>query len=182
LEDQFMRDQGQLRLGIVLVVLGLVFLLSNLFDINLWPYCWSVGLIGLGVWLVMRPRMVAANVSTNFTLIGDLRRRGSWVVQNEEIWHGIGDVEIDLTQAEIPSGESVIRIFSFVGDVNVFAPASVGLLVRSSGFFVDADLLGEKIETFLSPAEGVSQNYASADRRVRVELTSFVAEMKARQA
>src|SRR5574338_259746 len=116
-----MRDQGQFRLGIVLVLLGLIFLLSNLFDINLWPYCWSAGLIALGVWLVMRPRMVAANVNTSFTLIGDHRRRGPWLVQNEEIWHGIGDVDIDLTQAEVPSGESVIRIFSFVGDVNVFA-------------------------------------------------------------
>ncbi len=177
-----MRDRGQFMLGLFLVVLGLIFLLSTVFDINLWPFCWSIGLIGLGVWLVVRPRMVGENVGTEFSLIGDLRRRGAWAVRNEEIWHGIGDVELDLTQAEIPPGESIIRIFSFIGDVNVYAPANIGLAVRSTGFFVDADLMQEKIETFLSPAEASSENYASAERRVRVELTAFIAEMKARQA
>jgi predicted membrane protein len=177
-----MNDRGQLSLGIFLVVLGLIFLLGTVFDINLWPYCWSVGFIALGVWLVMRPRLAGPGVSTEVSLIGDLRRRGNWAVRNEEIWHGIGDMELDLTQAAVPEGESVIRIYSFVGDLKVYIPSTVGVKVRTTGFFVDADMLDEKIQTFLSPAEVTSPNYAMSDRRVRIDMTGFVAEVKARQA
>lgn len=176
-----MLERGQLRLGVFLVVLGLIFLLGTVFDINLWPFCWSAGLIGLGVWLVMRPRLAGPEVSTDVSLIGDLKRRGAWVVRNEEIWHGIGDVELDFTQAAVPQGESLIRMYTFVGDLKVYAPPEIGVRVTTKGFFVDAELLGEKIQTFLSPAEAVTPNYAEADRRVRIEMTGFVNEVKVSQ-
>lgn len=79
-----MANRGQIIIGAALVALGIIFLLGTVFQIDLWPFCWSAGLILLGVWLVLRPKFAAPGSGTEVSLIGDLKRRGSWNVRDEE--------------------------------------------------------------------------------------------------
>jgi lia operon protein LiaF len=176
-----MRNRGQLVLGIGLVLLGIIFLLSTVFHINLWPLCWSVGLILLGVWLVLRPRLAGPNSGTEVSLLGDMRRRGIWTVRNEELWLGVGDVDLDLTEAIIPPGETTLRFFTFVSDIDIYVPKTAGVSIHAMGFVTDADLLGRDYETFFAPVEVASEGYATAECRVRIELTGFVANLKVRR-
>lgn len=176
-----MRNRGQLIFGVVLVFFGLVFLMSTLFNVDLWPFCWSIGLIGLGVWLVLRPRLAGPGMNTEVSLIGDFRRAGSWEVKNEEIWIGVGDVDLDFLQTSVSPGETVLRIYTFVSDIDIFIPRTVGVAVHAAGLVVDAKLLGQEEQTFLSPVEVTSEGYASADCKVRIELTGFVCDISVRQ-
>ncbi len=176
-----MVNRGQLTIGIVLVLLGVIFLLGTVFKINVWAICWPAGLIALGVWLILRPRLAGPGTGSEVVLLGELRRRGNWAVQNEEIWLGVADADLDFTGAEIPLGETRIRIFGFVGDVDVFVPAGVGISVNAAGFVIDSDLLGRDQETFLTPVEAVSEDYAAAERRLRIEMTSFVCDLKVKR-
>lgn len=176
-----MINRGQLTIGVILILLGLVLLLGTLFEINLWAVCWPAGLIALGIWLILRPRLAGPGIGTQAVLLGDLRRRGNWAVQNEEIWLGVADVDLDFSGAEIPLGETRIRIYGFVGDVDVFVPAEVGVSVYAAGFVVDSNLLGHDQDAILVPVEAVSENYNTAERRLRIEMTGFVCDLKVKQ-
>ena len=176
-----MRNRGQLVFGAVLVALGLLSLLSTVFQIDFGALCWPVLLIGVGVWLVLRPRLINPESGTDVLLIGDRRRRGAWTVRDEELWLGVGNIELDMTQATIPPGETTLRIYSFVGDVDIFVPRVVGVIVQVNGFVIDSDLLGRDYDSFLTPVSVSSENYAAAECRLRVEMTSFVADLKVKQ-
>lgn len=176
-----MRNRGQLIIGAVLVALGLLSLLSTVFRIDFGALCWPVLLIGVGIWLVLRPRLSSPDWPSEVLLIGDRRRRGEWTVRNEEFWLGVGDIELDMTQAIIPPGETVLRVYSFVGDIDVFVPRSVGVAVQLNGFVIDSDVLGQDYDSFLTPVSVQSENYLTAESRLRVEMTSFVVDLKIKQ-
>ncbi len=176
-----MRNRGQFVFGAVLVALGLMSLFSTIFKIDFGALCWPVLLIGVGVWLVLRPRLTSPGSGIEVLLIGDRRRRGEWAVQNEEFWLGVGDVELDMTQAVIPAGETVIRFYSFVGDIDLFVPRTVGVAVELNGFVIDSDVLGQDYDRFLTPVSVQSDNYTAAECRLRIEATSFVVNLKVKQ-
>lgn len=176
-----MRNRGQLIIGAVLVALGLLSLLSTVFHIDFGALCWPVLLIGIGVWLVLRPRLTSPDSASEVLLIGDRRRRGEWTVRSEEFWLGVGDVELDMTQAVIPPGETVLRVYSFVGDVDIFVPRSAGVAVQMNGFVIDSDVLGQDYDSFLTPVSVQSENFSTAESRLRVEMTSFVVDLKIKQ-
>ena len=176
-----MRNQGQLFIGIVLVLVGLMFLIGHLFDINVWAFCWPLGLILLGVWLLLRPQLVSSDTAVRQRLLGDIHRDGVWQVADEEIWIGVGDVDLDMTSADIPVGETRLRVFGFVGDVDVLVPAGVGVSVSSTAFVTDARVLGQKRDRFLAPLHLASEDYETAERKVRLETTFFVVGLKVKR-
>lgn len=176
-----MRNQGQLFIGLFLILAGGLFLISNLLGINFWTYCWPVGLILLGVWLLLRPQMVGSETQVVQRFVGNVERDGVWRVRNEEIWSFIGDIEMDLTQADIPAGETTIRVYSFIGDVKLYLPADVGVAVTCNAFINDVRVLDEKQEGFLNAVQISSHDYQEAERSIRLEATCFVGDVKVRR-
>lgn len=176
-----MRNRGMIFWGIVFIVAGLVFLASSLLKIDAGRICWPVGLVILGIWLLTRPRLVGPNWVVNQTFVGDLRRRGTFPVKDEEFASFVGDVDLDLTQADLPIGETHYRTFGFVGDVKMILPASVGLDVSATGFVVDTTILGSKMTHILEPVHFTSENYETAEKKVRLETSYFVGNTKIKQ-
>jgi len=176
-----MRNQGQLFAGSLLIFLGLLFLVGTLFNINVWAFCWPLGLILLGVWILLRPQF-NPNTPVNMTPLGSVRRGGAWRVANEEFWILVGDADFDLTRADIPAGETTLRLFGFVNDVTLIVPQGVGFAVSSTAFVTDLNILGQQHESFVMPYTFTSDDYASAERRVRLEATHFVTSIKVRRA
>jgi hypothetical protein len=173
-----MRNRGQFVFGAILLALGLISLISAAFHIDFGALCWPILLIAVGVWLVLRPRLTGPDSNADVLLLGERRRRGNWTVKNEEIWMGVGAIELDMTQATIPSGETVIRFYTFVADSDVYVPRAVGVAIQVNGFVIDSDLLGRDYDSFFSPVEVTSDNYAEAECRLRIEMTGFVANLK----
>ena len=176
-----MRSQGQMVIGALIILVGLMFLIGNVLDVNVWAFCWPVGLILLGVWLLLRPQLVGADTAVRQKLLGDIHRDGLWQVANEEFWIGVGEIDLDMTRADIPVGETEIRVFSFVGDVDVFVPEGVGIAVSSTAFVTDARVLGQKRDGIMFPFHQASDDYETAERKIRLEVTSFVADIKIRR-
>ena len=167
--------------GLLLVVLGVIFLIGSILEINLWAYCWPVGFILLGVWLILRPRMMPEGAEVNFVLLGDARKKGEWQAQNKEYWVGVADIDLDLVHANLPPGETVFKVYGFVGDLEVFLPADVGLEVHANGFVFDSEIFGREYESIFTSFDYTSDDYATAERKVRVEMGCFVMELKARR-
>ncbi len=176
-----MRNQGQLLMGGALIILGFSFLCATIFHINLWVFCWPVGLILLGVWILARPAMLGSNVPVRVMLLGEIQREGAWQVASEEFWTGIGDVDLDFTQATIPQGETTFRLFGFVGSIKVLVPRDVGVAVSSTAFVSDLKVLGKKEENFIIPIQVDSDNYKTAERKIRLDVFHFVADVSVKQ-
>lgn len=176
-----MRNRGPLFIGSLLVIFGVVLLLGNIFHINIWALCWPAGLILVGVWLLLRPRLALPGTFVNIHFIEDDNRRGVWQVANEEIWSFIGNVRLDMTQATIPSGETTFHLYGFINDIDILAPQDVGLSVSSTAFMTSARINGRKGDSFLMPATFTSENYASIERKIRLEAYSFIADLDTRQ-
>jgi len=177
-----MRNKSQLIVGLVIVLIGVTLLIGNLFHVNLWDFFWPLVFIGLGIWMLVRPRTVKTGTKVQHRLLGDIRRAGGWQVTDEEFWILVGDIKLDMTAAQIPEGETLIRTYGFVGSIRVRVPEGVGISVSSTALVTDAKILGHKQENFLTPLHEVSDDYEAAERKIRLECSAFVADLKVRRA
>ena len=177
-----MKDRNQLIVGAGLILLGALVLISNLFHIDFGMICWPSFLILFGLWLLLRPRLMREGDRFDVRIFGNVYRSGTWSVANQEHWGFITDMNLDLTQSEVPEGESVIRINSFVGDVDLVVPQDMALSIRAKGFVTDVRFKGHRYGGFLVPVNVASENYNEASRRVRVDLACFVGDLKVRDA
>jgi lia operon protein LiaF len=166
--------------GITIIVIGLLFLISALTGFNVWSLICPAALILIGAALIVRTRRVDPETGFSVKAIGDIRRRPGEMLKNQEIWVGVADVDFFPVEADIPSGETRLRLLGFVGDIDLRIPAGVGLSIASLAFVTEARVLGAKTSNVVSPFEYSSPGYAKAERKIKLELTFFVADLKVR--
>jgi hypothetical protein len=177
-----MRDKGSAVMGAVLIGLGVIFLLSIWLRINLWSFFWPGLLIVLGVAILVRSRATPAGARSEFVLLGDIDRAGDWPVTHEETWIGIGDVDLDFTHASVPAGETTIGLRGLIGDVEMIVPCSVGLSITANGLITNVKHAGQKEQpVFLRPYRYQTEGYATAERKIRLETSFFIHDLKLRQ-
>jgi lia operon protein LiaF len=171
----------ELLVGSILLIFGVIWLGGNILGIDIWSLCWPIGLIVLGAWLLLRPRLAKDGGQAQVFLFGDVRRAGDWNFTNEEIWMGIGDVDLDLTRAYIPPGENILRVFSFISDIDLLVPSGTGVSLTSYAFVTESKLIERKRDSFILPVEIESEGYTSAAQKVRVEAFGFINDIKIKQ-
>lgn len=176
-----MRNRGTIYIAIFIIVAGVVLLLGNIFNLNLGAFCLPVGLILLGLFVLLRPRAAGEDMTSRFVLIGDIERSGPGELTSEEVWGFIVESKYDLTKVKIPPGETIMRGYAFVSDVEIYAPADIGVEIIATSFVTEFKLDGGDEETnLLTPFTWKSDGYKMMERRVRFELYQFVGDIKAR--
>ncbi len=163
--------------GIIIIVMGVLLLLGNLFG-------WSVGkliipllFIGLGVWLLLPHHH--EDVQSNVTgFIQEIKRNGRWTVQNESFHAFISDLKLDLTEADIPDGETLFYISGFIGDITIRVPDDVGVRLSTSVFIGEATIMGQKRGGVFSPVELQTTDYKLAERRLHITASHFINNIK----
>jgi predicted membrane protein len=176
-----MRSRAQWFFGGILILFGFLLLLSNLFDIDFGAFCLPTLFIVIGVIILLRPRMLSTDTLFKLVPLGDIRRRGEWQVQPEEFWFFLGSLYLDLSEAQLPLGETTYRIFSFIGDVRVYLPEEIGVSVSNIAFISDDRYFGMKRGGFFTPVEWSSEGYEDAERKLRIERFSFLGSVKVRR-
>ena len=172
-----MQNRGQLISGGIIILLGVLLLIGNIFKIDIGALCWPTALILLGVWLLARPRL-----PVNFILLGNYRKHGAWQVAPEDVYTGLGDVEFDFSEAEIPAGETRLRAYGFIGDIKMKVPAGVGVSVSAIGFITDLNFFGQKSSHFFDPITASSAGYETAERKIHLEAGYFIESVKIKAA
>jgi lia operon protein LiaF len=167
---------------LAIIVLGVVFLLGTVFRVNVWAFCWPIGLIAIGVWLLIRPSMVSPGTRIEQKVLGDVQRNGAWDVVDEEFWIGVGNLRLDMAKAAIPTGKTQIRAFGLVGDVDLIVPQGVGVSVSSWAFVTDGTVFGKKGQSFVAPFQVASEGYERAERKLQVETFFFVSDLMIKRA
>lgn len=174
-----MRNRTQLWIGVALLAIGVLYLGAVLLQIDLRGSFWPVLLILLGVFLLLRPSFGGSG-RDDFRFFGDVVRRGPWQVTGRDFWSFIGDVKLDLTEASLPEGETVIRMTAFIGDMKIIAPSDMAIAISTSGLISDARLFGEKRDGFFAPVDMSTPGYDQAVHKLRLEVTGFISGLKVR--
>jgi predicted membrane protein len=172
-----MRNNLQIVFGGLIALFGLSILLGLLFDVNFWGVCFSVGLILFGVWILVRPRILPEDSNLKLLIFGDVKKRGEWQVNGEEIWMFIGDVRLDMTSADIPSGETTYRVIAFIGDIDIKLPEGIGFQVSSMAFVNDTKILGRKRDYIFTPFSYRNDIFETAEKKISLEALCFVADI-----
>ncbi len=172
-----MRNQPQVWFAILIIALGVAFLFGTLFNFNVGTYCWPIGLIALGVIFLIRPHTIGPNANSTAIVLGDIHRDETWKVSDEEFWGGICGLKMDLSRAEIPIGETHLRLIGFIGDIDIRLPEAIGLHIISNAFISDVKMFGHKQDSFFMPIDVTSDNYATAERKLRLDTGCFIADI-----
>jgi len=177
-EEEAMSKQSRMMIGLAFIGVGILFLLGVVFRVNVWRFCWPLGLIAVGGWLLLRPALAREGTKISVHPLADVRRTEAWDVVDEEIWILVGDVRLDLTQASLPPGESRIKLFGLVGEVSLTVPDGLPVSVSSFAILTDGKVYGEKQEQFVTPLRTESKGYSAAEARVKVESYYVVNNLK----
>ena len=173
-----MHNRNQMLIGSFFVLLGVAWFVASLLRISFWAVCFPMGLILLGVlFLVARPPLFGSTSEGGVHFVGDILRSGEWSVKNEEFWMFAGNVRLDMTRAQFPSGETTIYLNAFVADIDAIVPSDVAVSLSSTSFVTDAELNGQRVERFLSGVQMSTPDYASAERKLRLVTTCFVGDV-----
>ncbi|MCL6602654.1 MAG: cell wall-active antibiotics response protein [Paenibacillus sp.] len=120
--------------------------------------------------------------STNRSaFIGDIHMgREHFQLKNTNLSQFIGDTVLDLTNAQIPYGETKINISAFVGDIKVYIPndMDLGIAVNSSSFIGDMQVLEQTRSGFMSSAQCRTPYYKEAGKKIRINVSAFIGDIK----
>lgn len=173
-----MQRRWVLWVGIIVVIFGVSLLLGEFFHFNTCAFLFPLALIGLGVWLVLRPHMPKKGGPTYTKVLGEVIRSGKWQVEPQEIWLGIGDVILDFSEALVPVGDTPITIYSFVGDLKCLVPEGIGLKIICASFISDINLFGEKETAVLTPLESQTDDFDRSKRKITLRVNQFIISAK----
>ncbi|WP_410512139.1 cell wall-active antibiotics response protein LiaF [Paenibacillus sp. BR2-3] len=113
--------------------------------------------------------------------IGDIHMgREHFQLKNTNLSQFIGDTVLDLTNAQIPYGETKINISAFVGDIKVYIPddMDLGISVNSSSFIGDMQVLDQSRGGFMSNAQCKTPYYKEAGKKIRINVSAFIGDIK----
>lgn len=174
-----MRLNGQVVFGGLVLLFGLSILLGSLLDISPGALCFPTVLILLGVWILVRPKLAAPGRALRIAIFGPVRSSGPGEMADQDIVLFLGDVRLDLTEADIPPGETLINVYSFISNVRLKVPEGVGVSVSTFAFINDIRVLGRRRGQPFLPASLQSEGYEAAERKIRVEAVAFIADVRA---
>ena len=171
-----MKSQGQVVLGIAMIVVGVLAILDRWLGISLGRVVFPLLLVALGVWVIVRPSRVAAGTRVSQQLFGDLVRRDT--VSDEDILLLLGDVKIDWLNAVWPDGSVHVRVSNLLGDVRVTVPRGVGVRVRSSALISSLRLEEQKKDTFATTIVLQTNDYEASLSRLDLEVTHLLGDVR----
>jgi predicted membrane protein len=168
----------QIIVGVGLVLLGLFSLLDTFFEIDLGRFIFPLILIGLGLLIIFRNQLVDPGIQVRMPIIGDIRKSGGWQAKRHEIWWFVGTTKLDFSEAVFPEGEAKIKIFGFVNDVKILLPKDVEMDLGSFAFISEYHGIEKREERFFGILEERTENYPSAEKKVMIQINSFVADIR----
>jgi hypothetical protein len=169
----------QITIGVILILLGVFSLLNQLLpNVRLGRFVGPLILVGLGLLMILRPRMAGPGVKVRIPILGDIRNTGVWEVTRHEFWWFVGTNRLDFSEARFPAVDGTVRIIGLVNDIRITLPDDVGLSVVSNALVMEYSGLFGKQEKLINPVKDQTPNYETADKRVQVESFALVSEIK----
>lgn len=100
-----------------------------------------------------------------------------WELTNMDIWHGIGEVKIDLSHANIPDQKSTILINGWIGDVDIYIPYDLEVAIIARVSVGEIDIFGNKEGGLNRSTTIETTGYRTAVKRVEIVINLFVGDI-----
>lgn len=124
----FQRDRSSPLFGILLIIIGCLFILNHWIDQNILTFIWPFILISIGLLIIFSRTKFRKVLDSNHSLKSfslfsgaDLRSQ-STQFQGGEVMAIFGGAEIDLRDVIVDEAGAVIEIVSVFGGVNINVP------------------------------------------------------------
>ncbi len=93
------------------------------------------------------------------------------------MWLFVGTTRLNFSEAVFPEGTAKIKIFGFVNDVKLLIPEEVGMHLGSLAILSDYHGTERNEEHFFGVLEDQTENFIDAEKRVDIQINSFIAEI-----
>jgi predicted membrane protein len=169
--------RSELIIGSIVLGLGIVLLLGEFFNIDVFGLLCPAGMIGLGVWFIYRTQKKPLESDLNIKFVGKVQFDPESPSQQSETWGFVLDSRLDFREINLQEGETTLRIGAFVNDIKAKIPVDIGFAVYSAGFMTESNIAGDKQQTFFMPFSWQSNNYESSEKKINFKPTCFVSEI-----
>ena len=145
--------------AVFFILLGVFFLLVRLqiFSHTVWHYFWPLLVIGLGLWILVRPargagkkkisELTADDLSISQVFSGTKRRIDSRAFKGGKAEVVFGSAEIDMTQAALEGGQAELSVSVVFGEIQLRVPQTWQVVIDGT------PVLGSIEQKKSSPAE-----------------------------
>jgi len=125
------------------------------------------------------PGGVLRHQETRSVLIGDFYlTSGRYELGHLHIWHGIGDVVIDLSRAILREREARLSVESWMGDVTIYVPADLPVSVAAEVTLGDLEVFGHRQGGISRSIIIRSENFDQAGQRVWLHVSLLVGDVQ----
>jgi hypothetical protein len=171
---------GQFLTALVFIAFGAVFLGRNLglFKVDLsiiFNLLWPVILILVGFSL-LRGRSQSGGSGGRLVVMGGTKVGGEqpWKLESGSYFALMGSIEIDLTAAEIETGETLLDLTAIMGGIEVRIPSDLAVIYDGSAILGGVTFKDQE-DGGIVGGRRVEQNIASdADKIVRIQARAIM--------
>lgn len=137
---------GERLVALIILIVGILLLGRNLnlFQVNLsffWNLFWPIVIILFGINVL---KGVSGSGGTNWAIMGGIEKnKENWKLKDKNYFAIMGGVDLDLTKAEIPDGDTILSLTAIMGGIDVLAPKDIPIecegmaLLGGVDFFAD---------------------------------------------
>ena len=112
-------------------------------------------------------------------LVGEYRTFDeAYPLEDINIQTGFGDINIDLSDKVIPSGETVILIRGMIGSINLNVPSDVAICLQMSLLCGKMKLLKDNKTAFNLTKKYQSVDYKDASRKVKIVVSLIAGDIE----
>ncbi len=112
------------------------------------------------------------------SLIGDFHlTSGRFELRNLHIWHGVGDVVIDLSRALIQEEEAFLVINGWVGGITIYVPVDLPVSVAAEVTIGDMEVFGHRQGGLNRHVVMSAENYEETPRKVKIIVSLIVGDI-----
>jgi len=129
--------------GLILLILGVVFLSTNLFQWNFFAVLWPVVIITIGLSILLRREGGSFNTSTTTTGAGKLNENVVFwgvdkIINSKEFKGGelnvaFGGIKVDLRDAKIAKEGAKLHVNCAFGGVEILVPQDCRVITNGTG-------------------------------------------------
>jgi lia operon protein LiaF len=189
-------DSWEIALWLIVLTVG-VYMLLPIIGLPTpaipWKVVWPLGLVLVGLLILLPGKSSIVKVhymsgekgthgKSESALLGDFNRGpGNWVLDDTEIRHGVGSVNLDLTQAIIPDREVHIDVVGYVGEASIYLPPGLPFKADCSLRLGDITVLDHHESGTPRMVQTQSPDYDTATRKVNIRVHWKIGEISIRQ-
>lgn len=109
------------------------------------------------------------------------RRWGAADGPHHHLNHAIGDLRLDLSEVQLPPGESRWTVSALIGDITVLVPEGLAVDVEAEVRVGDIRLFHQRADGFARRLEYTSPGYSDAAQKVSIRASLLVGEVTVRR-